>query len=324
VKPAYPYFLFVAALHVAGIFLLLPYAASHPALVGAGLLAYTLGLRHAFDVDHIAAIDNIVRKLVQRRSDALGVGFFFSLGHSTVVCIMATGVAFVASWASALPSLRLVGGILGTAISGSILLLIGIVNLVIWFDILGSLRRSRAGANLRDQAHAAAVPGGIVSKLAAPLFRLIDDEKQAYPIGFLFGLGFDTASEVALLALAAGAAATALPVPGVLALPILFAAGMTMMDTADGVFMVRAYNWAFSAPLRKLHYNLTLTGISVVAALLIGSMELASLAGGSALSGSTLWSRLQQVDFSVLGLILIGVCGLTWAVSYGARRFTRS
>jgi high-affinity nickel-transport protein len=323
VKPAYPYFAFVAALHAAGLFTLLPYAALHPALAGAGVLAYTLGLRHAFDVDHIAAIDNIVRKLLQQRSDALGVGFFFSLGHSTVVCIMATGVALVASWASALPALRALGGIAGTAISGSILLLIGIVNLVIWFDILGSLRRSRDGATPDDQAQAAS-PGGIVSRLAAPLFRIINHETQAYPIGFLFGLGFDTASEVALLALAAGAAATALPVTAILALPILFAAGMTMMDTADGVFMVRAYSWAFSAPLRKLRYNLTLTGISVFAALLVGSMELASLAGGSALSGSVLWSRLQQVDFSALGMILLGVCGLTWAVAYGTRRFTRS
>jgi high-affinity nickel-transport protein len=301
----------------------LPFARTHPTLLGAGVLAYTLGLRHAFDVDHIAAIDNIVRKLLQQRSDALAVGFFFSLGHSTVVCIMATGVALVASWASALPALRALGGIAGTAISGSILLLIGIVNLVIWFDILGSLRRSRDGATPEDQVQAAS-PGGIVSRLAAPLFRLIDHETQAYPIGFLFGLGFDTASEVALLALAAGAAATALPVTGILALPILFAAGMTMMDTADGVFMVRAYSWAFSAPLRKLRYNLTLTGISVVAALLVGSMELASLARCSAFSGFALWSRLQQVDFSALGMILLGVCGLTWAVAYGARRFMRS
>jgi high-affinity nickel-transport protein len=204
------------------------------------------------------------------------------------------------------------------------LLLIGIINLVIWFDILGLLRKSRDGAIPEDQVRAAGAPGGIFSKLAAPFFRLIDHQKQAYPIGFLFGLGFDTASEVALVALAAGAAATALPVTGVLALPILFAAGMTMMDTADGVFMVRAYGWAFSAPLRKLHYNLTLTGISVVAALIVGSMELASLASGSSLSGSEIWSRLQQVDFSTLGMLLLGVCAVTWAVSYGARRFTRS
>jgi high-affinity nickel-transport protein len=283
VKSTYPYIVFVAALHAAGLALLLPNARVHPTLAGAGMLAYTLGLRHAFDVDHIAAIDNIVRKLVQQRSDALGVGFFFSLGHSTVVCIMATGVALVASWAATLPALRALGGTVGTAMSASILLLIGTINLVIWFDILGLLRKSRDGAIPEDQVRAAGAPGGIFSKLAAPFFRLIDHQKEAYPIGFLFGLGFDTASEVALVALAAGAAATALPVTGVLALPILFAAGMTMMDTADGVFMVRAYGWAFSAPLRKLHYNLTLTGISVVAALIVGSMELASLASGSSL-----------------------------------------
>ena len=322
-KRSVPYFAVVAALHVAGVFMLLPYAGTHPALVGAGLLAYTLGLRHAFDVDHIAAIDNIVRKLVQQRSDALGVGFYFSLGHSTVVCILATGVALVASWASALPALRVLGGIAGTAISGFILLLIGVVNLVVWFDILGSLRRSRVGVVSEEKVQAGA-PGGVLTRLSAPLFRLINHEIQAYPIGFLFGLGFDTASEVALLALAAGAAATALPVAGILALPIAFAAGMTMMDTADGVFMVRAYSWAFSAPLRKLYYNLTLTGVSVVAALLVGSMELASLAGAPGASGSALWSRLQQADFSALGMMLLGICGLTWAVSYGARRFTRS
>jgi high-affinity nickel-transport protein len=318
------YALIIAALHALGIALLLPAVAAHPAVLGIGFLAYTLGLRHAFDADHIAAIDGVVRKLVQERRDPLGVGFFFSLGHSTVVFVLAVAMVVLTRAATSLPALREIGGFVGTLVSGGFLVLIGIINLIIWFDILVLFRKMQrapdAGQSALDDVLSAS---GIVARFAKPLFALVKSSRQAYPIGFLFGLGFDTASEIALLGIAAAAAATALPLVNVLALPLLFAAGMTLMDTLDGIFMTRAYHWAFSTPLRKLYYNLTVTGLSVVAALAIGSLELASVLGRSLGSASGFWAGVQQIDFGSVGFGLVTLFALTWLLAAGVWRFGR-
>lgn len=269
----------VALLHVAGWGLLLLYGLGHPAFLGLGGLAYTFGLRHAFDADHISAIDNTTRKLLQRGEKPLGVGFFFSLGHSTVVFLIAVllGLAvktIVQGVVGQNGELRDVGGAVGTLVSGGFLVLIGILNLLILLDIVRVYRRMRRGefdrAGLEDEL----VAGGLMTRIFGRLFKVIDHSWQMYPIGFVFGLGFDTASEVALLAISAGAAAQGLPFPAVVSLPLIFAAGMSLMDTADGAFMSNAYSWAFSSPIRKVFYNLTITALSVFVALFVGIVEL--------------------------------------------------
>jgi nickel/cobalt transporter (NiCoT) family protein len=314
----------ILGLHAVGILALLPVAHSRPALLGIGFLAYTLGLRHAFDADHIAAIDNSVRKLVRQDQSPLGVGFYFSLGHSTVVFLMVVAAALVARWTQqALPHLQTIGGLIGTTVSGGFLLLIGLLNLFIWLDIYLIFQRMRHGTHDPEQLERLLLSRGLVARVASPLFRLIDRSWHVYLLGFLFGLGFDTASEVALLALSAGAAASALPLSAILTLPVLFAAGMILMDTADGIFMTTAYRWAFATPLRKIYYNLTVTGLSVVAALLIGFIELAQVFSRTLGLSAGAWGRLQALDFGRIGYLLVGLFVVTWSFSYGAWRLLR-
>jgi nickel/cobalt transporter (NiCoT) family protein len=314
----------ILGLHVLGILALLPAARLHPALLGMGFLAYALGLRHAFDADHIAAIDNTVRKLLCQDQSPLGTGFYFSLGHSTVVLFMVLATALVARWTQqALPHLQAIGGVVGTTVSGGFLLLIGLLNLFIWLDIFLIFQRMRHGTHDPEELERLLLSRGLIARVAGPLFRLIGRSWHVYPLGFLFGLGFDTASEVALLALSAGAAASALPVWGILALPVLFAAGMSLMDTADGIFMTTAYRWAFGTPLRKIYYNLTVTGLSVVAALLIGLIELMQVFTRALGLGGGFWGRLQALDFGWIGYLLVGLFVVTWSLSYGAWRLLR-
>lgn len=314
----------ILALHLVGALALLSTARAHPILLGMGFLAYTLGLRHAFDADHIAAIDNTVRKLVREGQSPLGVGFYFSLGHSTVVFAMAVATAGFARWAQgALPRVQTIGSAIGTTVSGAFLVLIGLANLFIWSDIYLTFQKMRAGRYDAEALEQLLVSRGIVARLATPLFRLVRRSWQIYPVGFLFGLGFDTASEIALLALSAGAATQALPVWGVLALPVLFASGMSLMDTADGVFMTTAYRWAFATPLRKVYYNLTVTGLSVVAALLIGIIELAQVLARALGLTRGLWGRLEALDFGSIGYLLVALFVLAWSCSYGAWRLLR-
>src|SRR5438105_8510295 len=262
----------VGLLHVAGWGLLFLYAASHPEFLALGGLAYTFGLRHAFDADHISAIDNSTRKLLQQGRKPVGVGFFFSLGHSTVVFLIALllGLAvksLVDSVVAGDGELKGSGGLVGTSVSGVCLVVIGILNLGILLDILGVYRRMRSGhydrAALQDELQA----GGLMSRIFGRLFKLVSQSWHMYPIGFLFGLGFDTASEVALLAISAGAAAQGLPFVAVISLPLIFAAGMSLADTTDGAFMAKAYSWAFSNPVRKPFYNITITGLPVFVSL---------------------------------------------------------
>src|SRR6202171_5341139 len=258
----------VGLLHIAGWGLLLAAAAGQPTILALGGLAYTFGLRHAFDADHIAAIDNTTRKLLQDGKKPVGVGFFFSLGHSLVVFLVAAALGLAGKWivdgvVSNGGQLRSIGGELSVVVSGGFLVLIGFLNLLVLIDIIRVYRRMKEGGYDDSSLELDLTAGGVMSRIFGRLFRVIQHSWQMYPIGFLFGLGFDTASEVAILAISAGAAAKGVPFLAVIALPLIFAAGMSLMDTADGAFMAKAYSWAFTSPIRKVFYNLTMTSLSV-------------------------------------------------------------
>ncbi|AGK96643.1 HoxN/HupN/NixA family nickel/cobalt transporter [Clostridium pasteurianum] len=311
------YGIIVAILHIIGIILLLTNAQKYPQIIGFGFLAYTFGLRHAFDADHIAAIDNTVRKLVQQKEEPTGVGFFFSLGHSSVVFVMSVLTAFSMKWAqNNIPQIKEVGGVIGTTVSGGFLLLIGILNLYIWFDIYKIFTGIRRGQYNEEHLDELLLNRGFISRFLGSFYRFINKSWHVYPLGFLFGLGFDTASEVALLAISANAATQAIPATLIISLPILFAAGMSLMDTADGIFMTTAYNWAFSTPLRKIYYNLSVTGISVVAALCIGFIELTQILTPKLGLNSGFWQWIQDLDFGSIGYLLVGLFIISWGLSY--------
>ncbi len=314
-------FALIAGMHVLGWGLLAAQAAQYPALVGLGGLAYSFGLRHAFDADHISAIDNTTRKLLQDGKKPMAVGFFFSLGHSTVVLAIALGLGFavkaiVEGAVSEDSDLRSIGGLVGSGVSGVFLLLIGALNLVILLDILGTYRRMKAGEFDRGSLDEHLVAGGFMTRAFGRLFKLIQHSWQMYPVGFLFGLGFDTASEVALLAISAGAASQGLPFAAVVSLPIIFAAGMSLMDTLDGAFMAKAYGWAFSNPVRKVFYNLTVTALSVFVALFVGGVELAQLIIRRLELSGGLFDFVAELDFGSLGFIIVGAFVVAWAVSF--------
>lgn len=319
-----PYAVIVGALHLIGIGLLVLAGRTNPVLYGMAFISYTLGLRHAFDADHIAAIDNTVRKLVQQKSNPTGVGFFFSLGHSSVVFLMAVITAVSVHWAQqAIPQLKEVGGLIGTVVSGSFLLIIGLINFVILKDLYKVFHDMKKGQYDSEEIENLLLSRGLLNRFFTPLYKFINKSWHVYPLGFLFGLGFDTASEVALLAISAGAAQSSLPFMGILALPILFAAGMSLMDTADGIFMTTAYRWAFSTPLRKVYYNLTVTAISVSAALLIGVIELVQVLSSKLGLANGFWGWIQELNFGWLGYVLVVLFILSWAVSYGIWRFMK-
>jgi high-affinity nickel-transport protein len=279
----------IAALHVLGFGLLVGSGALG---IGVGLTAYTLGLRHAFDADHIAAIDNTTRRLMADGQRPLSVGFWFSLGHSSVVfvaaALLAAGVRVVGGGA---------GGLVGPVVSGTFLLAIGGLNLV----VLAGLIRGRASQ-----------PSGLLIRMYGRATRAVRQSWQMYPLGILFGLGFDTATEIVLLATAGTAAAGGLPLTAILCLPVLFAAGMSLLDTADGAFMNFAYGWALSDPARKRHYNITVTGLSAVVALLVGAAELLAVLGGT------------TVDLKLVGYLTVALFGVTWAISASVWRATRA
>ena len=309
----------VALLHVVGWgMMLLLVAPRFPVMLGLGGLAYAFGLRHAFDADHISAIDNTTRKLLQEGKKPLGVGFFFSLGHSTVVFLIALALGFatqfvVSNVISANGELKSVGGLIGTGVSGVFLLLIGIVNLIILLDILKLFRRMRAGAYDRPSLEHELVAGGLLTRLFGRLFRLITHSWQMYLVGFLFGLGFDTASEISFLAISAGAAAQHIPIYALISLPMIFAAGMSLMDTADGAFMSQAYSWAFSNPVRKVFYNLTVTALSVFVALFVGLFELSQLLIQQLDLRGGAWDAIGGMNLGVMGFVIVGAFIVTWA-----------
>jgi len=317
------YIVLVVAMHAVGIAFLLSKAGRYPQLIGFGFLAYTLGLRHAFDADHIAAIDNTVRKMIERGEESSGVGFFFSLGHSAVVCAMAIVTAFSATLITDhVPQLRAVGGIVSTSVSGVFLILMGLLNLYVWLDIYRSFRKIRRGEVPEEHAHDI-LTGGFFARLFGPLYRLVSKSWHVFPIGVLFGFSFDTASEIALFSVAATAASQTMPLGVILSLPLLFAAGMSVMDTLDGIFMTTAYDWAFSTPMRKIYYNLSITGLSVAAALFIGVVEIAQLITSKLGLHGGGWSLVQALDFSKLGYLLVALLVACWLVSIGLWKLLR-
>ncbi|MCO7124525.1 HoxN/HupN/NixA family nickel/cobalt transporter [Sporolactobacillus shoreicorticis] len=282
-----------------------------------GLVAYTLGLRHAFDADHIAAIDNTVRKLTQQKRNSLGVGFYFSLGHSSVVFAMSVLLAVSVRWAQHhLPQFAHIGGFVGAAVSGSFLIVIAIINLVILIDLQKMLRRVRMRKFDQVKFEQMLQSRGFLSHVCAPLFSFINRSWHVFPLGFLFGLGFDTATEISLLALSAESARAHMSFAAILALPILFAAGMNVMDTTDSVMMTRAYRWALDTPVRKIYYNITVTAISVAAALMIGAVELSQVAGEAFQLQGSFWNWVQQIDLNWMGYGLIILFIVVWGGSY--------
>ncbi|MEV4758377.1 HoxN/HupN/NixA family nickel/cobalt transporter [Micromonospora sp. NPDC049559] len=325
----------VIVLHVVGwvtlVALVAPqrYVVGHEVFgIGLGLTAYTLGMRHAFDADHIAAIDNTTRKLMADGKRPLSVGFWFSLGHSSIVfglCLLLSfGIRTLAGQLGDDDStLHQVTGVFGTAVSGTFLVVIGVVNLVVLVGILRVFRAMRGGsydeAELEEQLNRR----GLMNRILGGATRAVTKPWHMYPVGLLFGFGFDTATEVGLLVIAGGAAASSLPWYAILTLPVLFAAGMSLLDSIDGSFMNFAYGWAFSKPVRKVYYNITITGLSVAVALIIGVIELVSiLAEKLAITdGPVGW--IAGLDLNLVGYVIVGLFFVTWIVALGVWRFGR-
>jgi len=296
--------------------------------IGLGVTAYTLGMRHAFDADHIAAIDNTTRKLMTEGKRPMSVGFWFSLGHSSVVFIMVTLLAFgIRALAGALENdqstLQKTTSVWGTSVSGVFLLLIGLVNLAALIGILKVFRKMREGTFDEQELEDQLDKRGFLNRILGRVTRTVTKPWHMYPVGLLFGLGFDTVTEVGLLVVAGGAAAASLPWWAVLTLPILFAAGMSLLDSIDGTFMNFAYGWAFSKPIRKIYYNITVTSLSVAVALLIGGVELVSvLAEKLDITGGPL-AAIARIDLNDVGFWIVGLFAATWALALVVWRLGR-
>jgi high-affinity nickel-transport protein len=306
---------FIVFLHVLGWGLFVGVASSYPAFAGAGVLAYTFGLRHAFDADHISAIDDTTRFMLQKGKRPLGVGFFFSLGHSTIVLALSLALAIAArAVESRIPQWQNLGGTIGTSVSGVFLWIIGILNLIVLLDIVGIWRRMKQGTYQHERLEELLLQRGFVNRLlGGRAQRFINHSWQLYPLGLLFGLGFDTASEIGLLALTAGVATGGVSFWAVISLPILFAAGMSLMDTTDGALMSKAYGWAFASPLRKVWYNITTTGLSVAVALLIGTIEIVQVLSSKLGWHGPVFDFLnERIDFGMLGYLIVGMFLAAW------------
>jgi len=304
----------ILVLHALGWGLFLWYSPGNPALAGLGVLAYSFGLRHAFDADHIAAIDNTTRKLLSANERPLGVGFFFSLGHSSIVFASATGLALGTHAVDArLPAFRHYGAFVGTSVSGTFLWLIGLLNLAVLVDVVRLFFDLRGGSYDEERLEQRLLDRGFMNRFfVGRLAQRITKSWHMYPLGVLFGLGFDTASEVALLALAAGVATHQVPFLAIVSLPLLFAAGMSLMDTIDGAFMAHAYDWAFRNPVRKVFYNIGVTSLSVAVALVIGTLELLQVCG-----------KLDGLDFGLVGYGVAGSFLAAWALSFAVWKVRR-
>ena len=291
----------------------------HPVLLGTALLAFTFGLRHAVDADHIAAIDNVTRKFMQDGQRPVAVGLFFSLGHAAVVIAMSIGIAFAAAKVQQqVDAFRTVGGIISTGVSAFFLFAIAALNIVILRSVYRSFQAVKRGAPLvEEDLDLLLNHRGLIARLLRPLFRMVRHSWQMFPVGLLFGLGFDTATEVALFGISAAEAAKGHSLWIILVFPALFTVGMALVDTLDGILMVGAYGWAFKRPIRKLYYNLTITSVSVLVAVLIGSIETLGLIADKLELTGTFWSGIAALteNFGLLGYLIIGVFGLSWLVS---------
>lgn len=293
--------------------------ADRPALLGTAALAYMFGLRHAFDADHIAAIDNVVRKLMQEGKSPWSVGLFFSLGHSSIVILASVALAATATaFQDELEAFHGIGGVIGTAVSAVFLLALGVANLFILRGVWAAFRRARRGERLVDQDLDMLLAGrGLLARIFGPVFRSVTRSWHMYPVGFLFGLGFDTATEIAVLGIAASQAAQGMSMWNILVFPALFTAGMSLMDTADSVLMTRAYGWAFVHPMRKLWYNLTITAASVVVALFIGGVGALGLISEKLGLEGGFWDFIASLseDMANFGFMVVGIFAASWIVS---------
>ncbi len=326
---------FIALLHVVGFVLLLAAAGGHHRLdakttfgFGTGILAYTLGMRHAFDADHISAIDNTTRKLMSEGQRPMGVGFFFSLGHSSVVFALSVlinvGVKTLNSQVrNDSSALHHYTGLIGTTVSGTFLLLIAVLNIVVLVSIVRVFLELRLGKYDDAELEAQLNARGLMNRFFGKLARSMDASWKMYPMGILFGLGFDTATEVALLVLAGSSVAAGLPFWAILSLPILFAAGMSLLDTIDGSFMNFAYGWAFSKPIRKVYYNITITGLSVAVALFIGGLEVAQVLAGQLNLTGGFWDYAAGFNINRAGFIIVGMFVGIWVLALGIWRYGR-
>ena len=298
-------------------------ALQYPLILGFALTAYGFGLRHAFDADHISAIDNVTRKLMQENKKPVGVGLFFSLGHSSVVFIMATliaaGSALIAgNLANDNSGLKFWGGLIGTSVSALFLFAIAVMNIIILVQIVQTFRNvTRGGGYNEEEIDEYLNKRGFFARIFRPLFKSIDKSWKMYPVGFLFGLGFDTATEIGLLAVSGTVAATQIPFYVVLLLPLLFTAGMGLADTTDGVMMLGAYGWAFVKPIRKLFYNMSITMISVLVALVVGTIETLGIISGQLNLSGGFWDVVGEAgdNFEAVGIGIVGIFIVSWLIS---------
>ena len=292
---------------------------SYPVLLGTALLAYSFGLRHAVDADHIAAIDNVTRKLMQEKKRPVAVGFFFSLGHSSVVVIASALVAMAAiAMKGQFESIKEIGGVISTAVSAGFLLLIALMNMVILRSIWKAWKRVKAGAvYVDDDFDMLLADRGFLARIFRPMFRLISRSWHMFPLGFLFGLGFDTATEVGLMGISATQAAQGMSPWSIMVFPILFSAGMSLIDTLDGHLMLGAYGWAYMKPIRKIYYNMTITLVSVLVAVLVGGIEALGLLADQLKLSGPFWDFIGMLNdnFGTLGYLIIAVFAISWVVS---------
>jgi nickel/cobalt transporter (NiCoT) family protein len=318
-KVVWLYALLIAGNGAAWTWALLEFS-ERPALLALALLAYGFGLRHAFDADHIAAIDNVTRKLIQDGRRPLAVGFFFSLGHSTVVVGLAGALAVAAATLQEhVEALRQIGGLIGTSLSALFLFTIAAVNILVLVQVYAAFQAVKTGARLSaEDVDLLLSKRGLLGRVLRPAFRLIKRSWHMYPLGVLFGLGFDTATEVGLLGISAAQAVHGLSLASVLVFPALFTAGMSLLDTADSTLMVGAYGWAFVKPVRKLYYNMTITLVSVVVALVIGGIEALALIGGRLGLEGPFWNLIAALsdNFGLLGYGIVGFFIAAWLVSF--------
>jgi high-affinity nickel-transport protein len=299
----------------------------YPVLFGSAFLAYTLGLRHAVDADHIAAIDNVTRKLMQEGKRPVDVGFFFSLGHSMVVILASALVAVTAgAIKDKFDSISSVGNIIGTCVSAGFLLVLGLINVIIFLQIYKTFKRVKeTGAYSDEDLNVLMQKRGFLSRIFRRFFGMISRSWQMLPVGFLFGLGFDTSTEVAVLGIAATQAAKGLSIWSIMVFPALFTAGMTLVDTTDGVLMLGAYRWAFLTPIRKLYYNLTITAVSIVVALVVAGIEALGLLGDQLSLKGSFWNFISSLNdnFNTIGFFIIGIFLSAWLLSVLVYRLMR-
>jgi len=294
-------------------------------LAGLGIITYVFGLRHGVDADHIAAIDNTTRKLMQQNQSPLTVGMWFSLGHSTIVIGLIVALVFATRTVIGhVPALQSGGAIIGTTVSGVFLWLIGIVNMIVVLGIYRSFNELKRGKLDQAELENLLDKRGFLNRYFRPLFKIVKKPWQIYPIGVLFGLGFDTATEIALIAISVGVGvSSSVPVWMILILPFMFTCGMVLIDTTDGVTMRVAYGWAFLDPIRKIYYNLTVTVISVLVALAIGTLELLQVIANELNLIGPFWDQLSRLDFETIGFGIITIFLVSWLVSVAVWKYRR-